>query len=70
MRPQELIHAKDKDLVVSLPAIKCAAELAREQAIQTETAIVILKDQQLIRLTAEQLRQEDRQLKLLKDQCQ
>jgi hypothetical protein len=58
MKEQELIHAKDKDLVASLQAIKRAAESARKQAIQTGTAIVILKDQQMVRLTAEQLRQE------------
>jgi hypothetical protein len=58
MTAQELIYAKDKDLVAPLQAIKRAAESARKQAIQTGTAIVILKDQKIVRLTAEQLRQE------------
>jgi hypothetical protein len=58
MTAQELIYAKDKDLVASLQAIKRAAGLARKQTIQTGTAIVILKDQKIVRLTAEQLRQE------------
>jgi len=58
MTAQELIYAKDKDLPASLQAIKRAAESARKQAIQTGTAIVILKDQKIVRLTAEQLRQE------------
>jgi hypothetical protein len=59
MKEQELIYAKDKDLLASLQAIKRAAESARKRAIQTGTAIVILKDQQMVRLTAEQLRQEE-----------
>lgn len=58
MTAHESILTKDKDLVASLQAIKRAAESARKQAIQTGTAIVILKDRQMVRLTAEQLRQE------------
>ncbi len=58
MTAQELSNAKDKDLVASFQAIKRAAESARKQAIQTGTAIVILRDKQIVRLTAEQLRQE------------
>ena len=58
MTQHELNKAKDKDLVASLAAIKRAAALARKQAIQTDTAIVVLKDQKIIRLTAEEIRQE------------
>lgn len=58
MTAQELIKAKDQDLPASLQAIKRAAELARKQAVQTGTAIVILRGKQIVRLTAEQLRQE------------
>lgn len=60
MTAQELTNAKDKDLPASLQAIKRAAELARKQAVQTGTAIVILRGQQMVRLTSEQLRQEER----------
>ena len=60
MMQHELHHAKDKDLIASLEAIKRAAALARKQAIQTDTAIVVLKDQKIIRLTAEEIRQEGR----------
>lgn len=58
MTPHELRHAKDKDLIASLEAIKRATALARKQAVQTDTAIVVLKDQKIIRLTAEEIRQE------------
>lgn len=58
MTQHELHNAKDKDLIASLEAIKRAAALARKQAIQTDTAIVVLKDQKIIRLTAEEIRQE------------
>lgn len=58
MTQHELHNAKDKDLIASLEAIKRAAVLARKQAIQTDTAIVVLKDQKITRLTAEEIRQE------------
>lgn len=61
MTTDELYKAKDKDIAASWNALKRAAELARQQAVQTDTAIVILKDQQIVRLTAEQLRQEDQE---------
>lgn len=60
MRPQELSRAKDKDLPASLQAIKRAADLARKQAIQTGTEIVIMRDQQIVHVSAEQLQQEGR----------
>lgn len=58
MTEQELNSAKDKDLIASLTAMKRAAQ-ARKQAIQTDTAIVVLKDQQIVRLTAEEIRKEE-----------
>lgn len=60
MTAQELALAKDKDLVASLQAIKRAADLARKQAIQTGTEIVIMRDQQIVHVSAEQLQQEGR----------
>lgn len=59
MTQQELHKAKDKDLIASLAAMKRAAAQARKQAIQTDTAIVVLKDQKIVRLTAEEIRQEE-----------
>lgn len=58
MNFNELYKAKDKNLAASWYALKRAAELARQVAIQTNTAIIIVKDGQLVRLTAEQLRQD------------
>ncbi len=58
MIQQELDAAKDKDLITSLAAIKRAAALARKQAIQTDTAIVVVKGHKIVRLTAEVLRKE------------
>ncbi|ANE55072.1 MULTISPECIES: hypothetical protein [Methylomonas] len=60
MTAEELTLAKDKDLVASLQAIKRAAELARKQAIQTGTEIVIMRDEQIVHVSAEQLKQEGR----------
>lgn len=48
--------ANDPDLRASLVAIQRAAALARKTAIQTETNIVIVKDQQLVRVSANELR--------------
>lgn len=59
MTPHELHKAKNQDLVASLQAMQRAAALARKQAIQTDTAIVVLKDQEIVRLTAEEIRKEE-----------
>jgi hypothetical protein len=48
--------ANDPDLRAWLAAIQRAAALARTTAIQTETNIVIVKDQQLVRVSANELR--------------
>lgn len=58
MTQQELNTAKDKDLIASLTAMKRAAALARKQAIQTDTAIVLVKGQKIVRLSAEEIRNE------------
>lgn len=57
-RQTEIRKAKDKDLGASLAAIKRAAALARKVAIQTATAIVLIKGGKQVRVTAEQLRRE------------
>ena len=58
MTAKELRLAKDKDLVGSVRAMKRAAKLARQVAIQTGTAIVIMRDKKIVRITAKQLRRE------------
>ncbi|SFQ31220.1 hypothetical protein [Variovorax sp. 770b2] len=55
-RDQQLNQAKDKDLPASLIAIQRAAHAAREAAVRTNTAIVVQRDQKLVRITAEELR--------------
>jgi hypothetical protein len=58
MTQQELSRAKDRDLVTSLAAMRRAARMAREQAVRTDTAIIVIKNRQLVRITAEELRKE------------
>lgn len=55
---QDLSKAKDPDLRASVQAIQRAAAMARKIAIQTDTCIVIVQDQKLVRISAQQLRQE------------
>lgn len=56
MTQQELFQAKDPDLIASLGAMKRAAALARKVAMQTDTGIVLVKDQRIVRVSAEELR--------------
>lgn len=60
MTQQELSKAKNPDLRASLAAMHRAAEMARGTAIQTNTEIVIVKDGKPVRITAEELRKEQR----------
>ena len=53
---QELSQAKDKDLAASLIAMRRAARMAREQAVRTDTAINVIRNQQPVRVTADELR--------------
>jgi len=59
MKASELQHAKNPDLIASLAAIKRAAMLARQTAIQTNTAIVVMKDGVLCRISAKELKQQE-----------
>ena len=60
MKPQELSQARNPDLRASLAAMLRAAESARQTALQTGTAIVVVRDGKPVRITAEELRQEQR----------
>lgn len=42
----------------AMDALERAADLARETAIQTDTAIIIVKDEKIVRVTADELRQQ------------
>jgi len=56
MTQNSLSQAKDKDLPASLIALRRAARMAREQAVRTDTAIVVVRDRVPVRVTAEELR--------------
>jgi hypothetical protein len=56
MKPRELSKARNPDLRASLPAMRRAAELARQTAMQTDTAIVVVRDGKPMRITAAELR--------------
>jgi hypothetical protein len=60
MKPQELSKARNPDLRASLAAMLRAAESARQTALQTGTAIVVVRDGKPVRITAEELRREQR----------
>lgn len=56
MTQHELSKAKDKDIMFSLAAMKHAAVMARKAAVQTDTAIVVIQNQEIVRVTADDLR--------------
>ena len=56
MTPSQLAQAKDKNIAASLIAMRRAAQTARELAMRTGTAIVVQRNHQPVRITAEQLR--------------
>ena len=57
MMRDQLSHAKDRDLPASLIAIRRAARMAREQAIRTDTAIIVFRNMKPVRVTADELRE-------------
>ncbi len=61
MKPQDLSKAKNPDLRNSLAAMLRAAEQARQTAIKTNTAIVVMIDGKIVRITAEELRRENQE---------
>jgi hypothetical protein len=61
MTEHDLAKAKDPDLRASLQAIKRAAGAARKIAMQTDTCIVIVRDNKMVRVTAQELQQEQKQ---------
>ncbi len=59
MTQHELTMASDPDLRASLLAIKRSAEAARKIAVQTGTAIIIVRDKKIVRISAQELKQEN-----------
>lgn len=56
---KDITQAKDPILAASLAALERAAELARQTAMQTNTAIVLVQAGHIVRIPAEALRQRD-----------
>ncbi|OGT89528.1 MAG: hypothetical protein A2286_02270 [Gammaproteobacteria bacterium RIFOXYA12_FULL_61_12] len=56
----DIANAQDPDLRASLAAMRRAARLARQTAIQTDTGIVIVDKGQMVRISAEELRENDK----------
>ena len=57
MMQEELSKAKNPDLPASFTALRRAAAMARQIAMQTDTAIVVVKDGKPVRIPAAQLRE-------------
>lgn len=49
MNTKSLKEAKDEDLRNALPALQRAAQRARQIAAQTQTAIIVMLDGQMVR---------------------
>lgn len=60
MNKPDISQARNPDLRASLAALQRAAEMARQTAIQTNTAIVLVQDSKLVKITAQQLREMER----------
>jgi len=60
MNANDISNAKDPDLRASLGALRRAAQQARKTAIQTETNLVIVKDGRMQRISADELRQQEK----------
>jgi imidazolonepropionase-like amidohydrolase len=58
MNEKDLHLARNKDIPGSLAAMKRAAVMARELAVQTNTAIVVVRDGKIVRITADELRKQ------------
>lgn len=58
MKPHDLSQAKNPDLRASFAAMQRAAALARQVAVQTGTAIVVVENDQIIRIPAQTLAQQ------------
>lgn len=58
MKIQDLAKARSPEMRASLTALRRAGALARKTAIQTDTDLVVVKDGELIRISADQLRRD------------
>jgi hypothetical protein len=58
MNKNDISNARNPDLRASLIAINRAALLARKIAIQTDTGIVIVRNQKVIQISADELKED------------
>lgn len=58
--PNDIANAQNPDLRASLTAMRRAARLARQAAMQTDTGIVIVQNGVVVRVSAAELREDDR----------
>lgn len=58
MKAQDINEAPTPEMRASLTALRRAAAMARQTAIQTGTDLVIFKDGKIVRVPAEQLLRE------------
>ena len=58
MNPKDISQAKNPGMRGAMAAMRRAADMARQVAIQTNTAIVQVKDGKPVRVTADNLRKQ------------
>jgi imidazolonepropionase-like amidohydrolase len=58
MKSPDISTAQNPDLRASMAALQRAAASARKTAIQTDTGIVIVRDGQIVHVSAQELRQD------------
>ena len=56
---KDIAQARNPDLRASMAAMRRAAQLASQIAIQTNTGIVMVRDGQCVRISAQELREAD-----------
>lgn len=56
MKPHDISKASDPDMRASLAALRRASQLARKTAIQTGTDLIVVRDGQTVRISADTLR--------------
>ncbi len=61
---ENIDQARNHDLRASMAAMRRAAQLARQIAIQTNTGIVMVRDGQCVRISAQELREADAEAQL------
>lgn len=58
MNRKGLSEASNPEIRDAMQAMRRAAQLARETAIQTDTAIIVMQDGKQVRITAKELRKQ------------